>query len=145
MIIHGLLETSWGFFCLVFVCLFFNHLDIPHLPYSRGSFLTCLEVQLPFLADTVTIQMEQPVFCGCVLSLFSHVQLIWTAAHQAPLSMVFSRQEYWSGLLCPPPRYLPDPGIGPTFLIYPALAGRFFTTNVIWEAQPVFYPSAYSF
>ena len=35
----------------------------------------------------------------------------WTVAHQAPLSMWFSRQEYWSGLLCPPPRDLPDPGI----------------------------------
>ena len=35
----------------------------------------------------------------------------WTAARQAPLSMGFSRQEYWSGLSCPPPRDLPDPGI----------------------------------
>ena len=37
----------------------------------------------------------------------------WTVAHQAPLSMVFSRQEYWSGLPCPPPGDLPDPGMGP--------------------------------
>ena len=37
----------------------------------------------------------------------------WTAALQAPLSMGFSRQEYWSGLPCPPPRYLPDPRIKP--------------------------------
>ena len=37
----------------------------------------------------------------------------WTVAHQAPLSMGFSRQEYWSGLLCPPLGNLPDPGIGP--------------------------------
>ena len=66
--------------------MFFKLLDSSHLLYSRGSFLTCLEVQLPFLADTITTQMEQPVFCECMLSHFSHVQLIWTAAHQAPLS-----------------------------------------------------------
>ena len=44
--------------------------------------------------------------CVCVLSHFSHVQLLvtlWTLAHQVPLSMGFSRQEYWSGLPCPPP------------------------------------------
>jgi len=50
----------------------------------------------------------------------------WTVAHQAPLSMVFPRQEYWSGLPCPPPGDLRDPGIKPAS---PALAGRFFTTE----------------
>ena len=52
--------------------------------------------------------------CVCVLSHFSRVQLfvtLWTVALQAPLSMGFSRQEYWSGLPCPPPGDLPDPGI----------------------------------
>ena len=51
---------------------------------------------------------------ACVLSHFSSVWLYvtpWTVAHQAPLSMGFSRQEYWSGLPCPPPGDLPDPGI----------------------------------
>ena len=50
----------------------------------------------------------------CVLSHFSHVQLfamLWTIARQAPLSMGFSRQEYWSGLPFPPPEDLPDLGI----------------------------------
>ena len=45
--------------------------------------------------------------------VFNCVQLfatLWTVVHQAPLSMGFSRQEYWSGLLCPPPGDLPDPG-----------------------------------
>ena len=45
---------------------------------------------------------------ACMLSRFSHVQFcvtLWTAAHQAPLSMGFSRQEYWSGLLFPSPNY----------------------------------------
>ena len=52
--------------------------------------------------------------CACMLSLFSHVQLLatlWTVARQAPLSMGFSRQEYWSGLPCPPPGDLPNPDI----------------------------------
>ena len=50
---------------------------------------------------------------ACMLSHFSPVWLfatIWTVTHQAPLSMGFSRQEYWSGLPCPPPGDLPDPG-----------------------------------
>ena len=40
----------------------------------------------------------------------------WIVAHQAPLSMGFSRQEYWSGLPCPPPEDLPDSGIEPCLL-----------------------------
>ena len=51
----------------------------------------------------------------------------WTVAHQAPLSMGFSRQEYWSGLPFPSPGDLPDPGIEPASLVSPALAGGFFT------------------
>ena len=47
--------------------------------------------------------------------------------------MGFSRQEYWSGLPCPPPRDLTDPGIKPVSLMSPALAGRFFTTSATWE------------
>ena len=50
----------------------------------------------------------------------------WTVAHQAPLSMKFSRQEYWSGLPFPPPGDLPNPGTEPPS---PALTGRFFTTE----------------
>ena len=50
------------------------------------------------------------------------------AACQAPLSMEFSRQEYWSGLPCPPPGDLPDPGMKPTSLRSLALADGFFTT-----------------
>ena len=57
----------------------------------------------------------------------------WTVAHQAPLFMEFSRQEYWSGLPCPPPGNLPNPGIKPVSLKFPALAGRFFTTSTTWE------------
>ena len=56
----------------------------------------------------------------------------WTIAHQSPLSVGFSRQEYWSGLPCPAPADLPDPGIDPTSLKSPASAGRFFSAS--WEA-----------
>ena len=59
-----------------------------------------------------------------VISCFSHVQLfvtLWTVALQAPLSMGFSRQEYWSGLSCPPPWDLSDPGIKPVSPAAPAL------------------------
>ena len=54
--------------------------------------------------------------CVCVLSCFSHVWLcvtLWTAPWQAPLSMGFSRQKYWSGYSCPSPGILPDLGIEP--------------------------------
>ena len=58
----------------------------------------------------------------------------WTVAHQVPLSMGFSRQEYWSGLPFPSPGDLPHPGIKPISLMSPALAGKFFTTSTTWEA-----------
>ena len=57
---------------------------------------------------------------ACVLSYFSRVQLfatLWTVTHQAPLSLGFFRQEYWSWLPCPPPGYLPSAGIKPTSLV----------------------------
>ena len=69
---------------------------------------------------------------NCLLSCFSCLGLfaaLWTVAHQAPLCMGFSRQEYWSGLSCPPPGDLPNPGIELPSLMPPALAGRFFTTS----------------
>ena len=72
-----------------------------------------------------------------MLSRFSRAQLfvtLWTVAHQAPLSMGFSRQEYWSGLPCPPPGGLSDPGIEPVSLMSPALASGFFITGATWEA-----------
>ena len=73
---------------------------------------------------------------ACMLSWFSCVQLgvtLWTVACQAPLSVGFSRQEYWSQL-----PYLPsgalNPGMGSESLKSPALAGKFFTTSATWEA-----------
>ena len=63
--------------------------------------------------------------------VLSRVQLFatpWTVAHQAPLSMGFSWQEYWSGLPFPPPGALSDPRVKPESPKSVALAGRFFTT-----------------
>ena len=57
----------------------------------------------------------------------------------APLSMEFSRQEYWSGLLCPPPGGLPYLGIKPKSLTSSALAAKFFTTIATWEACKMEY------
>ena len=54
---------------------------------------------------------------------------LWTVALQAPLSMGFSRQEYWSGLPFPTLVDLPNPGIEPMSLVSPVLAGRIFTTE----------------
>ena len=71
----------------------------------------------------------------CMLSCFSRVQLFatpWTVACQAPLSMGFSRQEYWSGLSCPTPGDLPDPRIKLASFKSPALTGGFFTTSATW-------------
>ena len=75
---------------------------------------------------------------ACVLSCFScaHVfEALWCVGHWASLSMGFSRQEYWSGLPCPPPGDLSIPGIKLVSLMSPALTGRFFTTSATWEAH----------
>ena len=73
----------------------------------------------------------------CVLSHFSCVWLFvapWTVAHQAQ-SVGFSRQEYWSRLLCPTPGDLPDSKIEPVSLISPVLTDNFFTSSITLEAQ----------
>ena len=68
----------------------------------------------------------------CACGVLSHVQLFvtqWTVAYQAPVTMGFSRPEYWSGVPFPTPGALPNPGIEPVSLMSPALAGGFFTTR----------------
>ena len=81
----------------------------------------------------------QTHFMRPALCTANHVQLCDTVACQDPTSMGFSRQEYRSGLLCPPARDLPDPGIEPASLTFPALAGGLLTTSATWEAQH-YYP-----
>ena len=73
--------------------------------------------------------------------MLSHIQLFatpWAVACQAPLAMVFSRQEYWSGVQFLTPGDLSTPG---TELVSLALAGRFFTTSANWEVQVIEGPS----
>ena len=82
---------------------------------------------------TEPTSLLRPLHWLLLLSRFSRVRLLatlWTIVLQAPLSMEFSRQEYWSGLPCPPPGDLPNPGIKPTSSGSPALQ-----VNSIAEAQ----------
>ena len=70
----------------------------------------------------------------CMLSHFSCVWLFvtpWTVAHQPPLSMGLSRQEYWNGLPCLPSEDLSNPRIKPITLMSPALRGVFFTISTL--------------
>ena len=71
---------------------------------------------------------------GLVTTSCPTLVILWTVASQAPLSMEFSRQEYWSGLPFLTPGDLPDPRIEPASPMSPALAGSFFTTSATWEA-----------
>ena len=69
---------------------------------------------------------------ACSCSILSHVRLFetpWTVAYKSPLSMEFSRQEYWSGLPIPSPGDLPNSGIKPTSPVFPEWSGGFFTTE----------------
>ena len=76
-------------------------------------------------------QLEIIIYVSCA-HILSCIQLFvtpWTVAYQVPLSMEFSRHEYYSGLPFPTPGYLPLPGIKPMSLVLSALAGRFFPTD----------------
>ena len=75
--------------------------------------------------------------------MLGHVHLFatpWTIAHQTPLSIGFSRQEYWSGLPFPSPGDLSNPGIKTESLVSPALASGFFTNIPPGKPTPVFLP-----
>ena len=71
-----------------------------------------------------------------MLSHFNFVRLfatLWTVACQAPLSMILQKECY-SGIPCPPPGDLPNPGVKPMSLMSPPLAGGFFANSANWEA-----------
>ena len=74
----------------------------------------------------------------CMLSHFSHAWLcdLMDIAHETPLSVGFSRQEYWSGLPCPPPEDFPNPGTEPTSPAPSALAGRVFFLPLVPYGKP---------
>ena len=86
------------------------------------------------------------VMCVCA-QLLSGVWLFttpWTVTRQTPLSMGFPWQEYWSGLPCPPPGNLPNPGIKPTSLASPILTGGFFASKPPGKSISILYLINYS-
>ena len=89
-----------------------------YVPNSNVPYI-CDNLQfLGFYNSSLCLSLLFPTaqVCACMQSCFSLVQPFenpWTVAFQAPLSMGFSKQEHCSGLLCPPPGNLPDPGIEP--------------------------------
>ena len=112
---------------------------IPFLPYDPLRFE-------PHWSNGIIISIINGR--ACMLSHTSCVWFfvtLWTVAYRNPLSMGFSRQEYWSGLPCPSPGDCPDPRIKPASLMSSALAGRFFITSTTSEAHlPVSCVSAQS-
>ena len=107
------------------------------VPVRSGSGERPLARFQPSYCVLTWLKDSWPLVYACMLSHFCCVQLFanpWTIARQAPLSMGFSRQGHWSGLPCPPPGNLPNPGTEPVSLLSPVLAGRFFTTWATWEA-----------
>ena len=101
---------------------------------SLSFWLTSLNMIISRSIHVATNDKFSFFFYGCSghACMLRRVQLFatpWPITGQAPLSMEFSRWEYWSGLPFPPPVDLPNPRIEPTFPVSPALAGRFFTTG----------------
>ena len=103
-----------------------EHLS-PSAPDTQGNIPSD-----PCLLRCGGVSKNPSILCVCVCArTHCHVQLFviaWTVAHQAPLSLGFSRQEYWSGLQFLSPRDLPDPGIKPMSLASLSSVGGFFTT-----------------
>ena len=91
---------------------------------SMNLFLFHRQVRLCYILCVGVLTQSCPILCDPM-----------TVARQAPLSMGFSRQEYWSGFLCPPPGDLLDSRIEPASPTSSALADRFFTTRTTWEAH----------
>ena len=95
----------------------------------KGSAITLLSGGwCCWLKQRITNRYQNYIVC-----ILSHIWLFatpWTVARQAPLSMGFSRQKYWSGFPCPPPGDLPHPGIESMSLMSPSLTSMFFTP---WE------------
>ena len=103
-------------------------------PALAGGFFTTEPSGKPWEVNKKVIWIDGETFYIKFLFYIyalGRVQLFvipWSVVSQAPLSMGFFRQEYWSRLSFPPPEDLPDPGIEPMYLMSPALVGRFFPT-----------------
>ena len=114
-------DSELGFFLvqLPFHCFYL-------LVFYLSSYL-CFSLKIFLHSLKIQVLRRDAFSCVYVLSCVQLFATLWTA-FQAPLSMGFPRQEYWSGLPFPPPGDLPDPGIKPAFSVSLMLAGRFFTT-----------------
>ena len=119
-----------------------KEIDVGLIIESKES-LSCILVNRKVSADERWEEIGHEVaygLCCAGLNHFIHVHLpeiLWTVAHQAPLSRGFSRQEYWNGLPCSHPNDLPNPGIEPVPLTSLALVDRFFTTHTTRETLPM--------
>ena len=112
---------------------------VPHLKHRWCS--AKVQVNQPCVQAGQAATASCVCVCVCVRARarvhtrtwsFSHVRLfviLWTVAYQVPLSMGFSRQDYWSGLPCPPTGDLPNPSTESISLMSPALADGFFTSE----------------
>ena len=114
---------------------------IKYFIWKKVTFILVYYYSTKFMAVMWVINWAEKIVCiytilhglryirvsACMLSCFNHVQffvILWTVAHQGPLSIGFSRQQYWSVLPCPPPRDLPDPGGDQTLASYVSCTGR---------------------
>ena len=142
----------WAEFTVIYIrTSMVTHLKYSNVYMSILNYLTLSSLHLPLGNHKFRNKLEFnrtncPILQSCKwsvlfihgLSCFSHVWPFatpWTIAHQAPLSMGFSRQKYWRGLPCPPPWNLPNPGTGAMSLMSLALAVRFFTSSTTWDTQ----------
>ena len=116
-------------------CMYTRVYPLAHVckcEYVYTGLYVCMHV---YIHMTLYIYMYTRMWFYACIHACTVLSCFRTVAHQPPLSMGFSRQEYWNGLPCPPPVDLPDLGIKVTTLMSPALAGRFFTTSAIWETH----------
>ena len=137
--------------CSICFCIYFTFLIELYLIYNiiLISDIQCSNsIFVDYALFKITIKYKLCSLCytmySCAYLCAKSLQLcrlfatLWTVAYQNPLSMGFSRQEYWSGFPCPPLRDLPSPGIKPVFLMSSALTDTFFTTSTIWKACRLF-------
>ena len=122
--------------------------DLEGKTRKKESFEFAVQFKIALFLCLFQCRKNGPLLCVLyMLSCFSCVRLFaipWTIALQAPLSMGFSRQEYWSGLPFSSPEDLPHRWVELASLKSPALAGGFFTKCATWEAQGYFYSLYYS-
>ena len=120
----------------------FNLIFLPGEFHEQRSLVGYSPCGCKVLDTTEWLGVHIHKYFTCVLVAQSCLFFVtpWTVAHQAPLSMEFSRKEYWSRLPFLPPGDLPNPGIKPASLASPTLACRIFTKLYIWY-YPVFLGS----